>query len=77
PTDFSIVDTGCTECYPISGYSWVLLYRKPADPVRGKALARVMRWLVTAAQPIARAIDYVPLPANVQKRALDTLAAMR
>ncbi len=76
-TDFSIVDTGCAECYPISGYSWVLLYRKLADPARGKELARVMRWLVTAAQPIARAIDYVPLPVNVQKRALDTLATMR
>lgn len=76
-SDFSIVDTGCAACYPISGYSWLLLYQKQADPARGRALARVMRWLVTAAQPIAKAIDYVPLPANVQKRALDTLAALR
>lgn len=73
-TNFSIVDTACAECYPISGYSWVLLYQKPKDPARGKLVKTVMTWLVTAAQPIAKTVDYVPLPENVQQRALGVLA---
>ncbi|MGH7094961.1 MAG: phosphate ABC transporter substrate-binding protein PstS [Stellaceae bacterium] len=77
PTSFSIVDAGCAECYPISGYSWVMLYKKPHDAARGKLLKQVMIWLATSAQPIAKTVDYVPLPANVQKQALQVLGEMQ
>jgi phosphate transport system substrate-binding protein len=76
-TNFSIVNASCAECYPISGYSWVLLDQKPADPGRGKLVNELMRWLVTKAQPIAQSVDYVPLPANVQQQALHILGQMR
>ena len=75
-TDFSIVDTDCAQCYPVSGYSWVMLYKKPQDAARGKLLKEIMTWLVTAAQPIAKTVDYVPLPDNVQKQALAVLGQM-
>jgi phosphate transport system substrate-binding protein len=75
--DFSIVDTNCAECYPVSGYSWVVLYQKPADSQRSAMLKEIMGWLVTAAQPIAETVDYVPLPPNVQKEAQQTLALMQ
>ena len=74
-TDFSIVDTGCAQCYPISGYSWVLLYQKPAQ--HGQLLQQIMDWLVTKAQPIAKTVQYVPLPENVQHEALQTLSQMQ
>ena len=76
-TDFSIVDTACAQCYPISGYSWVMLYKKPQDPARGKLVKGVMTWLATGAQPIAKTVDYVPLPEGVQKQALQVLAEMQ
>lgn len=76
-TDFSIVDTDCPQCYPISGYSWVILYQKPADAQRGKVLRQIMDWLVTKAQPIAKTIRYVPLPENVQKQAQEVLSQMQ
>jgi phosphate transport system substrate-binding protein len=74
--DFSIVDAACAQCYPISGYSWVLLYQEPAEPQRGKLIKQLMTWLVTKAQPIAKSIDYVPLPSNVQQQALHILGQM-
>lgn len=76
-TDFSIVDSACANCYPISGYSWVLLYKKPDDPQRGSMTKKIMTWLATTAQPIAQTVDYVPLPANVQKSALKVLGEMQ
>jgi phosphate transport system substrate-binding protein len=76
PTDFSIVDAGGADSYPICGYSWALLYKNPADPARGAQLKTVMQWLVTKGQADAESIDYVPLPENVQQEALKTLAGM-
>jgi phosphate transport system substrate-binding protein len=75
-TNFSIVDSACSECYPISGYSWVVLYKQPKNAEHGPLVKNLMKWLVTQAQPMAKTIDYVPLPANVQKGALHTLAEM-
>jgi phosphate transport system substrate-binding protein len=76
-TNFSIVDSACAECYPISGYSWVVLYQKPSDAERAAIVKPLMSWLVTAAQPIAKTVDYVPLPKNVQETALQVIGEMQ
>ncbi len=36
-----------------------------------------MSWLVTKGQPIAKTIDYVPLPENVQQQALTIIGEMQ
>jgi phosphate transport system substrate-binding protein len=74
PTDFSIVDTACAACYPIAGYSWVVLYQNPQDKARGKQLKQILQWLAGPdAQKIAGSLDYVPLPESVQALAQKTL----
>jgi phosphate transport system substrate-binding protein len=77
-TDFSIVDAPGANSYPISGYSWVVVYKKPADATRAKLLFDVLSWLVgPQGQSNAKSVDYVPLPANVQARAAATLKQMQ
>ncbi|MGC1379583.1 MAG: phosphate ABC transporter substrate-binding protein PstS [Candidatus Baltobacteraceae bacterium] len=78
PTNFSIVDAAGANSYPVSGYSWVVLYKKPADATRGKALNGVLMWLVgPQGQANAKSVDYVPLPENVQAVATATLKQMQ
>jgi phosphate transport system substrate-binding protein len=75
-TNFSIVDSASPGAYPISGYSWVVVYKKPAD--RAKELYDVLSWLVGAqGQGNAKSVDYVPLPRNVQEAAAATLRQMQ
>jgi len=77
-TDFSIVDEKAPNAYPISGYSWVVLYADPADKARGKTLHDVMEWVVgPQAQAIAGTLNYVPLPENVQETAKKALAGIK
>jgi len=77
-TNFSIVDASGASSYPISGYSWVVVYKKPADSARGKALYDVLSWLVgPQGQSNAKSVDYVPLPGNVQASAAATLKQMQ
>ncbi len=76
-TDFSIVDAPGPDSYPISGYSWVMLYKKPANPGRAKLVRDVLKWLVTDGQKVAKSVDYVPLPTNVQHQALRILVEMQ
>jgi phosphate transport system substrate-binding protein len=76
-TDFSIVDAASADSYPISGYSWVMLYEHPSDPARAKLVRETMEWLVTKGQALAKSVDYVPLPENVQQRAIKLVASMK
>lgn len=72
--DFSIVDEHGANSYPISGYSWGLVYAGQSSASTGEALAKVLDWMTHApGQAQAQAIDYVPLPANIQQLARQTI----
>jgi phosphate transport system substrate-binding protein len=72
--DFSIVDQPGATSYPISGYSWALIYQLQKNQTAGTALVKILDWLSHApGQALASSLDYVPLPANIQALARSTL----
>jgi phosphate transport system substrate-binding protein len=71
--DFSIVNQGGAKSYPISGYSWALVYISQKDTNKGTAIVKLLDWLTHAGQADAKAIEYVPLPANIQALARTAL----
>lgn len=71
--DFSIVNEPGVQSYPISGYSWLLVYELQKNQNVGTTLVDVLDWLTHVGQSQAAALDYVPLPANIQQLARTTL----
>jgi phosphate transport system substrate-binding protein len=71
--DFSIVNEPGAASYPISGYSWALIYQLQKSATTGMTLVDVLDWLTHAGQSQAASLDYVPLPANIQQLARTTL----
>jgi len=71
--DFSIVNQAGASSYPISGYSWALIYELQKNATVGSTLVHVFDWLTHAGQSQAATLDYVPLPANIQQLARTTL----
>jgi phosphate transport system substrate-binding protein len=69
PTDFSIVNQPGATSYPISGYSWALIYAHQPNQAAGQALVAMLDWLTSNGQAYAAANGYVPLPAQVQQLA--------
>lgn len=76
-SDFSIVNQPCSACYPISGYSWVILRTSYPDAAKGKAVAFLFKWLVTSGQSEGSSLQYAPLPAAVQQLALTSLKTVK
>jgi phosphate transport system substrate-binding protein len=73
-TNFAIVDEPGKGSYPVSGYSWGLIYEHQKNATDGKALVDLFEWLThSGGQNQALALDYVPLPANIQALAQSTL----
>jgi phosphate transport system substrate-binding protein len=63
--NFSIENEPGPHSYPISGYSWLLLYAKQTNAVVGSAVVKLIDWLTHTGQAIASVSYYVPLPPNV------------
>src|SRR6266567_3362772 len=69
PADFSIVNEPGAASYPISGYSWALVYTRQKTQASGQALVAMLDWLTHDGQASAAANGYVPLPAQIQQLA--------
>ena len=69
PADFSIVNQPGAASYPISGYSWALVYARQQNQATGQALVTMLDWLTHNGQASAAANGYVPLPAQIQQLA--------
>ena len=77
PTNFSITNAACDACYPISGFSWVMLYTNYTDTAKGKAIVYLFKWLVTGGQANGADLQYAPLPSAVQQLALTNLKLVK
>jgi len=77
PTNFSITNAACDTCYPIAGFSWVMLYTSYSDADKGKAVVNLFKWLVTDGQTDSKDLQYAPLPAAVEQLALTNLKAIK
>ncbi len=76
-TNFSIVNGKSKTAYPITGYSWVLLYKHQTDAAKAKAVKALMAWMVGSGQKYAKALDYVPLPKVVSSLALSQIKSIK
>lgn len=78
-TDYrvSIVNAPGADAYPISSFTWLLVYQRQADATKGKKLVDFLQWALTEGEASAAALDYAPLPASVSKQLLDRLSTIQ
>jgi phosphate transport system substrate-binding protein len=75
PPDFrvSITNAPGDGAYPISSFTWLLLYEAPQDKAQGKIMVDFMNWALTDGQKFAAELGYAPLPqavVDMEKKAL-------
>ncbi len=69
PSDFrvSITNAEGAGSYPISSFTWILLYENPTDKAAAKVMVDFMHWALTDGQKYAADLGYAPLPDSVVK----------
>jgi phosphate transport system substrate-binding protein len=70
PDDFriSIVNAPGDGAYPISSFTYLLVYQDATDAAKGKALAQFLWWALHDGQKLGPALDYAPLPDAIVKK---------
>ena len=73
-TDYrlSIVNAPGQGAYPISSFTWLLIYKNQPNADKGKKLQDFLRWALHDGEQSAAALDYAPLPASIVTR-LDSI----
>jgi phosphate transport system substrate-binding protein len=79
PADFrvSITNAPGKGVYPISSFTWILLYENPKDKAQSKVMVEFMKWALTDGQKFAGDLGYAPLPAEVVKLEMDALTTIK
>jgi phosphate transport system substrate-binding protein len=79
PADFrvSITNAPGKGVYPVSSFTWLLLYENPKDKARSKLMLDFMRWALSDGQKYCAALGYAPLPASVVKMEMAALGKVR
>jgi phosphate transport system substrate-binding protein len=62
---FFIVNAPGDTSYPISGFSWVVVYQHQTNVAKGQALANMLWWMTHEGQQYSTPLNYVPLPDTI------------
>jgi phosphate transport system substrate-binding protein len=78
-TDYrlSVVNAPGATAYPIASYTWLLLYRNPADADKTKKMKDFLRWALTEGEKSATALDYAALPPALAQRLVARLDSIQ
>ena len=83
PADTRVMVTNSSDpdAYPISAFTWIILYKEQAYGDRSRQQAeetiKFLDWLISAdAQAVAQKVDYAPLPDKVVVLAKDILKSV-
>ena len=79
PKDFrvSITNAPGKSVYPISSFTWILLYENPKDKSQAKIFVDFMKWALADGQKLAPGLGYAPLPAGLIAQELEQLARIK
>jgi len=69
-TDYrvSIVNAPGKKAYPISSFTWLLVYEKMPNAAKSKTLTDFLKYALNDGQKSASALDYAPLPSGLAKQ---------
>ncbi len=62
------------QAYPIAAQTWMIAYTKQADAAKAEAVRGFLTYLLTDGQTVAPTLDYAPLPAALQAKAIENIA---
>ncbi len=79
PADFrvSITNAPGKGVYPISSFTWLLLYENAKDKAQAKTMVDFVKWALTDGQKYCADLGYAPLPEAVVKLEMAALAKIK
>jgi phosphate transport system substrate-binding protein len=75
--EFMITDSSNPVAYPISGFTWLLIYENQTDAAKGDAVAQLAWWMIHQGEKYAKPLGYAPLQGAAVKKAENLLKQIK
>ncbi len=72
----SITNAEGKNSYPISGFTWLLIYKDMKDASKATAMVKFLNWAMEKGQSFATSLYYAPLPKEVVKLCKSKIAVI-
>jgi phosphate transport system substrate-binding protein len=72
----SITNADGKSSYPISGFTWLLVYQNMKDEAKANAMVKFLKWAMGKGQSFATDLYYAPLPKQVVKMCEKNIATI-
>ena len=80
-TKVSLTDTDAVNGYPLSSFTWILLFTEQnynnRSHEQAKATVDLIHWMITDGQSFASALHYAPLPDAAKQRGIDLIKSVK
>jgi phosphate transport system substrate-binding protein len=73
----SIVNAPGENAYPISSFTWIILYQNQRDAAKGKKLVDFLKWALTEGQAQVTSLDYAPIPSALTQRLVERIGTVK
>lgn len=73
----SLADPAGEAAYPISAFTYLLVYEDAKDKAKGEAIAKFLWWALHDGQKHAAELDYAPLPESLIKKTEERIRSLR
>src|SRR5258706_3454742 len=67
-----LTDQAGAASWPITGASFIIMYRQPKDPAAASEALKFFAWAYKNGSDLANQLDYVPLPGKLAKLVKNT-----
>jgi len=74
---FSMVNAPGGRAYPIASATWLLVYQHQRNAEKGRKMVEFLKWALKEGGPMARQLDFAPLPPDLSKRVLAEIDGIR
>src|SRR5204862_7871161 len=79
PADFrvSITNAPGKGVYPVSSFTWLLIYENPKDKAQARTMLDFVKWALTDGQKYCTEFGYAPLPTSVVQLEMAALGKIK
>jgi phosphate transport system substrate-binding protein len=74
---FFFVNAPGDASYPVTGFTWSIVYQNQTNTDKGQAIANTMWWVIHDGQQFAAPLSYVPLPSNIVDKGAAQIKSMK
>jgi phosphate transport system substrate-binding protein len=73
PENYRVFEGDPEDGYPITGLTWLLIYREYSDAAKAEGIKKMVKWILTDGQKLNNGLEYTAIPSETAAKVIATV----